>query len=596
MNARGDGRTSAEVVSFFEKDSEKIRNEACISRFRAYSDIDFDKRQEQGHLRTVKYASFYEFLRETILSGSLANTNTVIESLRDGCFSVSLLKHWLMLEKLLKECMDIIEDLSELFQESNRLRADFNLRLAYNKLIGTDSEEPEIDEAKVEAQIAGLQTSQDARECLFEYFLYVINVHLETPKQHISYSILRVIENVFKLFVSQRRLPEFFRPLLQVFHSSFSEKQIHDMIFHLIEHSDVFAQNFDVLPVNFRIIRCFVDILPEAFESWLLYFFNRDDLANFPVWVTNLPLYYVMIKPEMSSDFKDCFSRILFDYYEDTPFVLNGFFAQSGFLELYPIIAGAQSEQVFLTKMEAFNFIIGRYDTEEGEVYEVMQSFAVSNHLHALLEAILIFDRFSFFNEHNQRMAIMTICKEPNVDYETAVLLAAYREIDDSFISSIMSAEKQKQPGSKHYISPVCLLNLGKLKRLFCNLFDVSSALEFDPSETEFLQVEEVTDFVSGHVHKCYTIPLPSPPRFDNIIASQAHDQYINVFTSFLIRLILAKKFGIPFVASRIRRGELIFLWRTVIGHVNFFVDLIADKYPQSPVRFVLDHLDVPSY
>lgn len=589
-------QNSLDEFAFILSDSEKIRNEACIIRFRAYSDIDFDKRQEQGHLQTTKYGSFYEFLRKTILSGSLANTNTVIESLKEGCFTVSLMKHWLMLEKLLKERVDVIEDLSELCRIVQSIRAEYTLIKAYNQLIGeSKAAKPVIDEAEIEARVAELQTSQDARECLFEYFLFVVDTHLATSKEMISPSIVRVIEKVFKLLVLQRRLPEFFRPLLKVFRVSFSERQVHDMLFHLIEHSDVFAQNHDILPVNFRIIRCFVDILPDVFESWLLEFFTRDDLANFPVWVTSLPVYYIMFKPEMSEEFKKFFSQILLDYYEDTPFVLNDFFAESGFLELYPIIAGAQSEQVFLTKMDAFKFIMGRYETEEGDAYEVIQSFAVSNHLHALLEAILIFDRYSFFDEYSQRLAIMSICRTPSIDYEAAVLLATYREIDSSFITEIVSDEQQKQHGNKHFISPVCLVNLSNLKRLFGNLFDVASALDFDPSETEFLQVEEVNDYASGHVQKRYTIPLQSPSRFDSIIASQAYDHYISLFTTFLIRLILAKKFAIPFASSHIKRKELIFLWRTVIGHVNFFVDILADKYPKAPNRFLIDHLDLPA-
>lgn len=580
---------SSDDIPFIVSNSERIRNEACISRFRAYSDIDYDKRQEQGHLQTAKYGSFYEFLRKTILSGSLANTNSLIESFKAGCFTVSLMKHWLMLEKLLKERVDIIEDLSELFRIVKSIWAEYTLRLTYNHLIReSKAAKPAVDEAEVEAKVDELQTSQDARECLFEYFLFVVDTHLATPNEMISPSILRVIENVFKLLVLQHRLPEFFRPLLQIFRVSFSELQVHNMLFHLMKHFDAFAQNHDILPVNFRIIRCFVDILPEAFESWLLEFFQQDDLSNFPVWVTSLPVYYIMIKPEMSKNFETFFSRILFDYCEDTPFVLNEFFAESGFLELYPIIAGAQSEQAFVTKMTVYEFIMGRYETDEGDAYEVIRSFAVSNHLHALLEAILIFDRYSFFNECSQHLAIMTICKTPTIDYEAAVLLATYRDIDSTFITKI-------ECRNKHSVSPVCLANLGILKRLFDNLFDVASALEFDPSETDLLQVDEVNDYDSGHVQKRYTIPWQSPPRFDNIIASQAHDHYISVFTTFLIRLILAKKFCVPFASSHIERKELIFLWRTVIGHVNFFIDILADKYPEAPSRFLIDHLDVPA-
>lgn len=80
--------------------------EACQRRFRSYSDIDFKERaacEKKTKFEDVRYGSFYEFLRYTVIIDDIALIHLLEQTILKKQLNFPLIYFWLMLDKLMRE-------------------------------------------------------------------------------------------------------------------------------------------------------------------------------------------------------------------------------------------------------------------------------------------------------------------------------------------------------------------------------------------------------------------------------------------------------------------------------------------------------------
>ncbi len=399
----------------------------------------------------------------------------------------------------------------------------------------------------------------EVRECIFEYISFAVeNEKCFDANKSTIFELLKII-------IEQHRLPDMFRLLFKFAALRLSHQEIIILIDYLISESTELEPG-SPLPINFELFAVVVKYAPEAFETWLLNLYNSEIEKQ---WVFYLPVYFVFSTRNISETLKEYLSEQSFDLNTESMKILDAFIVASGITELYNFAASSQHKEAERL-MELFLFILGRFSESAKNQQINLELYVAKNRLYAVMEALLRFDPFSYYNTNVIKEIFFYSVHLPStkIEWTPLMLLKTYREIDLEILN-------YKQQSNISFMTAFKLRDISLLfKAIDCTAcsFAFGSRLRGD-SDAEFKE--------PSNPENSETIILSwnEPKAFHDLIVSKVSDTTISRFTSFLIQYILAQYFFIPFSAAKFKSSELIFMWRTILEHINFFIHMFASKY-----------------
>jgi len=253
---------------------------AIRNRFHSYTEIDFNERAQQflkRRLDSTVYGSFYEFLRQVVLSGGAVDVAKLKEVLETGELVIPALKHWLMLDKLMNDSTPIYD--------------------AY---------------------------------ALNDYAEFVVfKQNSEGVFTHANKLEL------FKAAIKTHKPPGLLKLLIEAFGKSISAPQGKFIISLICEYLLVGSQDWEQLPVNFGVLQvALLHINPNEFFALI----DFED-QNIPLWIRLLPFYYLFMhadRPEQVKEARAVLEDVSLDFDRDTLVLLEKFVKLTDFCTVFP--------------------------------------------------------------------------------------------------------------------------------------------------------------------------------------------------------------------------------------------------------------------
>lgn len=404
----------------------------------------------------------------------------------------------------------------------------------------------------------------EVRECIFEYLCFTAEL---TAKLNVASQHTNIILALLRLVVKQRRFPEMFKVLFKLVTPHLKSSEISRLLDFMVEKC-----YGSPIPIDLDTFAIVIDHAPAACEEWLLSIDNQI--------LAPLPIYFVLYKREMSEALREYFSENWYHFCYDSMRVLDFLIAESGFLELFPYINSQDSDEL-AQFVNLFQTILSCFEPSMEEQGVDLQLYVVSKGLYSLMEGMLVFSPFSYQDTDVVEHVIIKAVDSYAIAWTPMMLIKTYRDLDNSDLYNLIDRINGSSKSAKFNLNKV----LGHFKFIdgISETFHFGIRLRADSEDQILLRSRETTfqhkETDDDHIYVYWN----QPALFSDTMSSSIGDNVVHHYTTSLICHVLAKFFMIPYCSVKFRASELISVWRTVLGHINFFIHRMAVKYGKTP-------------